>query len=58
MHRRDALKTIAGGAATTGLWVQQLSALAQVHADHLQTALVAAQTAGGWVAKHQRDRHA
>jgi hypothetical protein len=51
MHRRDALKTIAAGAATTGLWVQQLSALAQVHADHLHTALVAAQTAGGWVAK-------
>lgn len=50
MHRRDALKTIAAGAASS-LWVQQLSALAQVHAGHLHTVLVAAQTAGGWVAK-------
>jgi hypothetical protein len=49
MHRRDALKTIAAGAASS-LWVQQLSALAQVQADHLHTALAAAQTAGGWVA--------
>jgi len=50
MHRRDALKTIAAGAAGS-LWVQQLSALAQLNADHLHTALAATQTAGGWVAK-------
>jgi len=39
------------GAATTAAWVQQLSALAQVQADHVHTALTSAQAAGTWVPK-------
>lgn len=54
MHRRDALNRIAAaglGAAATASWVQQLTALAQVQASHVHTALASAQAAGAWVPK-------
>ena len=54
LNRRDALRRIAVGgmgAVTSALWVENLSALAQVQAEHVHTALVTAQAAGTWAPK-------
>jgi glucoside 3-dehydrogenase (cytochrome c) hitch-hiker subunit len=54
VNRRDALRKIAVGgigAATAASWVQNLSALARVQADHLHMAVAAAQSAPRWAPK-------
>jgi glucoside 3-dehydrogenase (cytochrome c) hitch-hiker subunit len=54
LNRRDALRTIALGgigAATAASWVQNLSALARVEANHLHVAVAATQATTRWAPK-------
>jgi hypothetical protein len=54
VNRRDALRRIAVGgigAVTSALWVENLSALARVQAEHVHTALATAQSTAAWAPK-------
>jgi hypothetical protein len=54
LNRRDALRRIAVGgigAVTSALWVENLSALARVQAEHVHTALATAQSTPAWAPK-------
>ena len=54
LNRRDALVRIATGgigAVASALWVENLSALARVQADHVHTALAGVQSTAAWAPK-------
>ena len=54
LNRRDALLRIATGgigAVASALWVENLSALARVQADHVHTALAGVQSTAAWAPK-------
>ena len=54
VNRRDALRRIAVGgigAVTSAMWVENLSALARVQAEHVHTALATAQSTAAWTPK-------
>jgi glucoside 3-dehydrogenase (cytochrome c) hitch-hiker subunit len=62
LNRREALRTLAAGgigAAASASWVENLSALARVRADHLHVAVGTTQSATRWVPTilnaHQHD---
>jgi hypothetical protein len=54
LNRRDALRRMAVGGigvVTSALWVENLSALARVQAEHVHTALATAQSTAAWAPK-------